>query len=135
MIVYVDTSALVKCYVVEPGSGDVRELIAAARLVGTAVITRVEMAAALAKAVRTGILPHHGAAAALDAFQGDWDHLVRIQLSKVALHPLVTAVIARKTGGQRGQGLERSMVDGVVSPAEGGASVSGRAARGQLIGE
>jgi predicted nucleic acid-binding protein len=85
VIVYVDTSALVKCYVVEASSGDVRELIAAARLVGTAVITRVEMAAALAKAMRTGILPHHEAAAALDAFQGDWHSLVRLQLSEVLL--------------------------------------------------
>jgi predicted nucleic acid-binding protein len=85
VIVYVDTSALVKCYVIEAGSGDVRELIAAARLVGTAVITRVEMAAALAKAVRTGTLLQHEATAALDAFQGDWDSLVRLQLSEVLL--------------------------------------------------
>lgn len=50
-------------------------------------------------------------------------------------HPLVAAVVAGKGDAERGEQLVRGVVGGVVGPAEGGASVSGRAARGQLIGK
>jgi hypothetical protein len=43
-----DTCVLVKCYVVEANSGDVRER-SPRHVVGTAVLTRVEMAATLAR--------------------------------------------------------------------------------------
>lgn len=52
MILYLDASAAVKRYVAEPGSTDVRQAIAAATVVGMVVIGRVEIVAALAKAVR-----------------------------------------------------------------------------------
>ena len=51
MILYLDASALVKRYVDEPGSPDVREAIARAEVAGTALISRAEVAAALARAV------------------------------------------------------------------------------------
>ncbi len=47
MIAYLDSSALVKRYVEEPGSREVAGLIEQAALAGTAVITLVEVAAAL----------------------------------------------------------------------------------------
>ena len=53
---YLDTSALVKRYVSEPGSGDVDEAIAAGGVVATATIARAEGAAAFAKAARIGSL-------------------------------------------------------------------------------
>ena len=52
MILYLDTSALVKRYVMETGSPEVLVLIAQADTVGSIVLTRVEMAATFAKAVR-----------------------------------------------------------------------------------
>jgi predicted nucleic acid-binding protein len=63
MIPYLDASALVKRYVQEPGSEEVSQLIARARVVGTSAITRVEVTAALARA-------------ALTAFQGEWESLL-----------------------------------------------------------
>ena len=52
MILYLDASALVKRYVAEPGSVEVNEAISRAEVTGTALISRAEVAAALAKAVR-----------------------------------------------------------------------------------
>lgn len=52
MILYLDASAAVKRYVAEPGSVDIGQAIATASLVGMVVIGRVEIVAALAKAVR-----------------------------------------------------------------------------------
>lgn len=52
MIVYIDTSALVKRYIQEANSGDVVKLLDQADLAGSILLTRVEMASAFSKAVR-----------------------------------------------------------------------------------
>ena len=85
MIVYLDASALVKRYIEEAGSAAVGRLIEEANLVGTAAITRVEMAAALAKAVRVGVLSREEAALALEVFREEWPSLVRIQVTEPLL--------------------------------------------------
>lgn len=82
MILYLDASALVKRYVSERGSEEVATVIAAAAAAGTAVITRAETAAALAKAIRVGALTQDGAAAALMRFQDEWPRLVRLQVTE-----------------------------------------------------
>ena len=48
MIVYLDASALVKRYVEEAGSDEVASLIDGATVVGTSIVSRAEVAAALA---------------------------------------------------------------------------------------
>lgn len=85
MIVYLDASALVKRYVAESGSSEVDELIAQASVVGTAVISRAETAAALAKAVRMGVLTRGEAETALQVFYTQWTDLVRLQLTELIL--------------------------------------------------
>ena len=82
MIVYLDASALVKRYVAEAGSPEVEALIGEAQAIGTAVISRAEVAAALAKAARIGLVAREAGAKALQAFNADWEHLVRVQLSE-----------------------------------------------------
>ena len=82
MIVYLDASALVKRYVAEAGSAEVASLIGEAQAIGTAVVSRAEVAAALAKAVRVGLVTREAALAALKAFNADWEHLVRLQFSE-----------------------------------------------------
>jgi predicted nucleic acid-binding protein len=85
LIVYLDASALVKQYVVERGSAEVHALIARAEGLGTAAISRAEVAAALAKAARVGALLHDEAQAALRVFLAQWPDLVRLQLTEVVL--------------------------------------------------
>ena len=56
MILYLDASALVKRYVSEQGTKEVLTLTAAAEAVATSLVSRAEVAAALARAVRLGVL-------------------------------------------------------------------------------
>lgn len=82
MIVYLDASALVKRYVAEAGSVEVASLITKARAIGTAVVSRAEVSAALAKAARVGVLTRESAAGALKAFNADWQRLIRLQFGE-----------------------------------------------------
>jgi uncharacterized protein len=83
VILYLDASALVKRYVAEAGSTQVNQAIASAEIVGTALISRAEVAAALAKAVRVKALALDKARASLESFRRDWLDLVRIQTTEV----------------------------------------------------
>lgn len=81
MILYLDTSSLVKLYVEEPGSGDVRRLVEEAEIVGTSVVAYPEARAALARRRREQSLTataHRRAKAALDA---DWPHVLALDVS------------------------------------------------------
>lgn len=85
MILYLDASALVKHYVAEPGSTEVNEAISQAEVVSTALISRAEVAAALAKAVRTGALTPEDAAHSLQVFRDEWPDLVRVQVTEFVI--------------------------------------------------
>jgi predicted nucleic acid-binding protein len=100
MILYLDSSALVKRFVVEAGSADVGQVVAAASVVGTAVISRAEVAAALARAVRTRTLQPGVASRSLQTFREHWANLVRL--------PLTEAVVARADALAWEQGLRGS---------------------------
>jgi predicted nucleic acid-binding protein len=82
VIVYFDASALVKRYVAEAGSTEVEALIGKARATGTGVLSRAEVAAALAKAARVGLVTRDAALKALEAFNTDWEHLIRLQFGE-----------------------------------------------------
>jgi predicted nucleic acid-binding protein len=85
MIVYLDASALVKRYVAEANSLSVTALITKASAVGTAVISRAEVSAALGKATRMKALKHDEAASALQVFTADWENLIRLQITEVLI--------------------------------------------------
>ncbi len=85
MIVYADASALVKRYVAEAGSPETNRLMARAEVVGTVLLSRAEVAAALAKAVRLSLLPQAEAAAALRAFRSQWSDLARLPVTEVLM--------------------------------------------------
>ena len=85
MILYLGSSALVKRYVREAGSDDVEQIIAQAGTVGTSMVSRAEVTAALARAARLGWVSRFEAEAAMHAFRTDWPHLARIQLSEPLL--------------------------------------------------
>lgn len=94
MICYLDSSALAKRYVLEPGSEEVRRLISEAEVAGTAWISLVEVVAALTKAVRVGALTSKESDSAIRSFEEDWPDLVRIQISEFLIG--VAAGFARK---------------------------------------
>ncbi len=82
MILYLDSSAIVKRYVSEKGTEEITRAIDKARLVGTVVVARVEVAAALAKAVRVGTLAEREAGAALRLFGVDWPDYLRTPVTE-----------------------------------------------------
>ena len=77
-LLYVDTSALFKRYVEEDESEAVLARMEEASTVGTVLITRVEVAAALARAVRDQRMADDEAREAEREFLGDWDDFARI---------------------------------------------------------
>lgn len=85
MIAYLDASALVKRYLAERGSPEVKVLIAKAEALGTSLISRAEVSAALAKAIRTHALTTPQAEAAVQLFRTDWPDLARIQLTEITV--------------------------------------------------
>ena len=82
MIVYLDASALVKRYVAERGSRETRELSTKADVVATSLITRAEVAAALAKAVRLGIIEPDSGRKAQRAFASQWPDIAKVPVSE-----------------------------------------------------
>ena len=83
MILYLDTSALVKRYISELGTAEVAQAIAGAQVIGTSIVARAEMAAALAKAVRVNALDQKVATSALQVFRSEWPRLVRVQATEL----------------------------------------------------
>ncbi len=82
MIAYLDASALVKRYLVERGSRETVELTSQAELIATSIISRAEVAAGLAKAVRARVVAHDLAKRAQRSFAGDWPDLLRVPVTE-----------------------------------------------------
>lgn len=82
MSVYVDASALVKRYIAEIGSADVVALTTGAAAVATTLVTRAEVAAAFARAVRVGVLDDVGGRRAQRRFSREWPDFMRVPVTE-----------------------------------------------------
>jgi predicted nucleic acid-binding protein len=75
--VYLDTSSLVKLYVEQIGSDDVRQDLAGARAAATSLVAYAEARAAFARLRREGDITPEAFRAVKRDFDGDWsDYLV-----------------------------------------------------------
>ncbi len=82
MIVYLDTSSLVKLYVEEEGSRLVRKLVERAGMVATSVVAYAEARAGLARQRREGGLTAAGYDRAKHDFEQDWPRYMTIEVSE-----------------------------------------------------
>ena len=82
MISYLDASALVKRYVVERGSRETIALTAASEMTATSIVSRAEVGAAFAQAVRAGLVKDDVARNAQRRFAGDWPDLARVSITE-----------------------------------------------------
>ena len=82
MNLYLDSSALVKRYVAEAGSRHIRRAVVEAAYNSTSLISRAEVSAALAKAVRIGALSARAGKACQEAFLLDWPSMIRIEINE-----------------------------------------------------
>lgn len=82
MILYLDASALVKRYVQEKESGQVNAWVDAAEMVVTGLITRVEVAAAIARAGRMKLISSEEALNAISQFRSEWESFHRLPINE-----------------------------------------------------
>jgi len=85
MILYIDTSALAKKYIQEHDSDLVQGWMDEAELVGTALVTRAELASTITRAARSDRLPVQGAQQALKDFRSDWKDYLRIMIDETVV--------------------------------------------------
>ena len=85
MILYMDTSALTKRYINEQGSDDVVAWMRDADLIGTALITRVELVATLTRAIRGNSLPAKEALKSLNEFRADWHGFQHVNIDEALI--------------------------------------------------
>jgi predicted nucleic acid-binding protein len=81
LIIYLDTSALLKQYVQETGSEDVEKLLGMAESTGTNLLTFVETASAISRAVHMKLITDEEAWKTWEEFLVDWEHLVRFEVT------------------------------------------------------
>jgi len=82
LILYVDTSSLIKLYVQEDGSEEVRQTVHSSRVVSTCVIAYAEARAALARQRREGGLTPSGHDRAKAALEHDWPRFLTIGVTE-----------------------------------------------------
>jgi predicted nucleic acid-binding protein len=87
LILYFDSSALVKRYVEEPGSSNVLDWMDDSEVNGTVLVTRAEVAAAITRAVRMQYVSQEDAWQFLDKFHQEWSGFQRL--------PVTEALVAR----------------------------------------
>ena len=82
MILYFDSSALVKRYVEEQGSSDVLDWMDDSDLNGTVLVTRAEVAAAITRAVRMRYVSQEEARQFLEIFRKEWSGFHRLPVTE-----------------------------------------------------
>jgi len=85
VIGYLDSSALVKRYVAEPGSDLVQDFLEVAEVAATVIISRAEIVAALAKAIRMEVLEADEALRCRELADRDWPHVVRLPVTEATV--------------------------------------------------
>ena len=82
MILYLDTSSLIKLYVTEEGSPEVRQLSEEASLLATSVVAYPETRSALARLRREGSLSPSQHERVSASFERDWSSYLAVDVSE-----------------------------------------------------
>ena len=83
MILYLDTSALVKLYVLEVHSAEVRSWLRSAEVAATSDVAYAESRAAFARALREGMSTAQQHQQRVARFNRDWAQMLRVELSSL----------------------------------------------------
>jgi uncharacterized protein len=84
LILYLDTSSLVKLYLTEAYSGDVRGWVNDAEIVATCRIAYPEMVSALTRRYRNGGLSKGDYELVLKTFTAEWSHFAVVDFDEIA---------------------------------------------------
>jgi predicted nucleic acid-binding protein len=85
MMLYLDTSALVKRYVAEAGSEAVNAWMEAAEVLTTGLLTRAELAAAITRLSRMQLMESSEALRILGIFRDEWESLLRLPVTETTV--------------------------------------------------
>jgi uncharacterized protein len=85
VIVYADTSALVKVIRTEAGSADMERIIHTADLTATAAIAYAELRAAVAAAIRARVIPAHERDRIVSAVERLWEQLAEVPVDSMLI--------------------------------------------------
>lgn len=91
MILYLDTSSLVKLYITESHSGLVRAWAEEAEIVATCRVAYPETMSALSRRFKAGDLEKRDYDMIVKVFSGDWKRYVVLDFDEIAAGRLVTA--------------------------------------------
>ena len=91
MILFVDTSALVKLYIAEPGSERMREAVGKGEPMAVSILAFAEMHATFARRKREGLLLATELEQVHQSFTEDWEELTKVPVgaSVLKLVPLL----------------------------------------------
>jgi len=81
MILYLDTSALIKLYVEEEGTTEVKDACSRASVVATSCLAYVEARAALARASREGRIRERDRRRTLEELDRDWENFFVLEVT------------------------------------------------------
>lgn len=96
LIIYLDTSALLKRYINEAGSEELNSLLAGADEIATVVITRVETASAVTRLVFLRSITEEEGERLWNEFSEDWEIITRLQVTSQGIERAAT--LARHYG-------------------------------------
>jgi len=82
MILYLDTSSLVKLYVEEEASSRVADLVRSSKVTGTSLIAYAEARAAFARRFRENAFTPGGYKRLTFSFDEDWDNYLIVRVTK-----------------------------------------------------
>jgi uncharacterized protein len=130
LILYVDTSALVKLYVPEPESGAVQALVGSAQVTAVSVVAFVEARAAFARKRRERAVNPKDYRRIVREFDDDWDHYFVVDVTE----PLVkrAAQLGDKHGLRAYDAIQLSSA--IVLREQSGEAVSFCCFDGRLLG-
>jgi uncharacterized protein with PIN domain len=89
---YLDTSSLVKLYVTEAGTEDIRQLVGDANVVATSVVAYAETRAALARLRREGALTASTLTSAKRAFEEQWPSYLTLEATDACAAPQASSL-------------------------------------------
>ena len=118
MIVYLDTSSLIKLYVREEGTPEIQALVAAAELVATSVIAYPEARSALARLRREGGLTTTEYQAARSALERDWQLFLALDVTEAVWRGAGELAERRAIRGLDSVHLASYLILAEQSPAE-----------------
>ena len=85
MIIYLDSSAIIKRYIDEAGTSAVNSLFAETNGIGTNLVARAEVAAGLMRAARINIISRDDALSAMEKFRSEWENYQRLSVTEATV--------------------------------------------------